>query len=163
MKAVGIAIVAYVTLVCETVIAPTLPFQAPAACWAWLVLPWIAVTWPDGKGIAVAAVFGLSVDCLANGILGPGLCLSVLSTCAMQRFVSENSLRSAISVGLWTFTSCAVLSSVLCAIQLSARVIEMPVKSVAIRIAACSVIASLAAITLTSIGRVFLSRDATTH
>lgn len=159
MKTLSLIIAAYLTLVCETVLAPALPFQAPAACWAWLVLPWLAVAFPDRRGIIGAALFGLTIDCLAEGLLGPSLCLSVLATFAMQRFVTEKTLQSATGVGMWTFLSCSVSSSVLSAIQVSVGVIELPIQTVAYRVAASSATASIIVVALTSVARIVHSRQ----
>jgi hypothetical protein len=151
IKLLGLASAAYFTMICETVLAPELSFKAPAACWVWLMLPWIAVTVSGARGIALAAFYGLCVDCLADGMLGPSICLSVLSVSVMQRCVSEKSLQSAMSVGLWTFICCSVLSGILSAIQLSAGLIELPIQTVAFRITACSVLACVAVICVTRI------------
>lgn len=161
MKVLALLVAAYLTLVCETVVAPTLAFQAPAACWAWLLLPWLAVVFPDGRGIVLAAIYGLSVDCLAIGILGPSVCLSVLATSVMQRLVSESSLRSALNVGIWTVCSCGLLASILSAIQMSVGVLDSSIQTIAMQITCCSLMAAVVVVTVTSLGRMFQSNDLT--
>jgi rod shape-determining protein MreD len=159
MKILALIIAAYLTLVCETVLMPALTIQPPAACWVWLVLPWIAVTMPDGRGISTAAFFGLCVDCLAEGILGPGLCLAVIGTSVMQRCVTEDSMRTAFSVSIWTLSSCFVLSSALCSIQLIAGLVELSPQQVVFQVSSCSAIAAAVVVALSSFGRLFLPKD----
>ncbi len=110
MKIVGLLIAAYAALVAETALVPELLPGTPFAVLLWTVLPFVAITLPDARGIAFAAVYGFAIDALGSGRLGVTVGVCVLATLLLQRALPATSMRSFGRVWLTAFATSVLVS-----------------------------------------------------
>lgn len=85
---------------------------------AWLLLPWIAVTLKPAPSIAAAFVYGLMLDALSNSHPGVFVAASVLATASLRFLIQESALTSGPRIAITCFMCTALMSlivqSVLC-------------------------------------------------
>lgn len=104
MQYIVLTIAAYTLLAVETTLADG------RGAFAWLLLPWLAVTLKPAPSIVAAFVFGLLLDCLSNGHPGVFVAVAVLATAGLRLAIHESALSTAPRVALTSFACSFVLS-----------------------------------------------------
>lgn len=106
MQYIILTIAAYALLAVETTLADG------RGTFAWLLLPWLAVTLKPTPSIVAAFVFGLLLDCLSNGHPGVFVAVTVLATAGLRLAIRESALSTAPRIALTSFACSLALSLV---------------------------------------------------
>ena len=88
---------------------------------AWLLLPWIAVTLKPAPSIVAAFIYGLLLDALSSSHPGVFVAASVLATASLRVLIQESALSSGPRIVITGFACAALMSllvqSILCWMQ----------------------------------------------
>ncbi len=104
MHHVTLSIAAYALLAVESTLADG------RGAFAWLLLPWLAVTLKPNHSVVAAFAYGLLLDCLSNGHPGIFVAVTVLATGSLRCLIQKSALSTGPRIALTCFTSSLISS-----------------------------------------------------
>ncbi len=109
LRLLVVGVASYLALVAETTCLRELLPEMSAPLCVWGLLPLLAASSNGAGPVLIAAGLGLLVDASGPGPLGVAVCISSATTSLLQRFVSLDSLSSAVRVGLMSSATATLL------------------------------------------------------
>jgi len=157
MHHVALSIAAYVLLAVESTLADG------RGTFAWLLLPWLAVTLKPKHSVIAAFAYGLLLDCLSNGHPGIFVTVTVLATGGLRCLIQQSALSTGPRIALTCFTSSLIASLAVQAALLGLQSRPIELQLLTDTALPCSVGAVALACTVTILRRVRLQPTTQPH